>query len=702
MRNPRAFPLSRLASFLILAAVFPAPAFGQDIGPEGGSEGGPEGGSDGSPELFRLSDVQRGALLLKTSVAGVYLRAPTLDTDVAIRVTGPVARTTVTQRFLNETSFWVEGVYAFPLPENAAVDGLKMVVGERVIEGQIREREEARRTYDEAKADGKKAALLEQQRPNLFTTAVANLGPGEVVEVEIQYQQELRCEGGATRRPRFSLRFPLVAAPRYHAAPPTPTAPPVPEPPRSSRPINAVSLRVDLAAGFPLARVESPSHQLTTRRLDPSRYEVELASGVVPADRDFVLEWEPAAGAAPAGALFTEERDGETYALLLMMPPATAAGTRFDLPREVVFVIDTSGSMAGASMREARAALDLALARLAPHDSFNVIEFDSLTRRLFPASVAATPEALRQARRWVDALDADGGTEMLPALEAALDGPGESSGSPLRQVIFITDGQVDNEEQLFALIAAKLGGSRLFTVGIGSAPNAFFMTKAAELGRGTFTYIGDPGEVAEKMAALFTRLASPVLTDLAVTWNGSGAEAYPQRIPDLYLGEPVVLAAKLGSAGGPLTLSGRTLDASGRASRPWEVRLDPLGIAAPAGLDRRGGLDKLWARRKVAALTDQRLTGGDEQSLRAVIVEVGLAHGLVTEATSLVAVDTTPTAPTGEPNHMQLIPVNVPAGWEVGFAEGVLPQGGTAARMHLLIGVVLLGLGLLAWRRAAS
>ncbi len=677
----RKTPASRILAVLplLFALLLPTPGRAQP--------GEPEPPPGDPRHLARLSDVQQGSLLLKTTVAGVYLAAPILDTDVEMRITGLVARTRVTQRFLNETALRVEGVYAFPLPENAAVDTLRLVVGERVIEGQVKEREVARQIYEEARSEGRKAALLEQQRPNLFTTSVANLGPGEVVEVAIEYQQELRYDGG-----KLSLRFPLVAAPRYRpgttAGDAGPEAAPLPEPPQSARKINAVSLRIDLAAGFPLARVASPSHDLRAQRLDASRYELHLASDVVPADRDFVLEWEPAAGTGPAAGLFTEQWNGETYALLMVMPPAAAAGGRFDLPREVVFVVDSSGSMAGTSMREAKAALDLALSRLEPRDSFNVIDFDSITRHLFAASVPATAEAIADARSFVRDLDADGGTEMGAALDAALDGPAAASSGSLRQVIFITDGQVANEEELFALISAKLGATRLFTVGIGSAPNGFFMTKAAELGRGTFTYIGDAAEVAEKMGSLFAKLSSPVLTDLTVTWDDPHAEAYPVRIPDLYLGEPVVVAARLRAAGGPATLSGRT------DGRLWEMKLDAVPTAELAGLD------KLWARRKVNALTDQRLSGGDEASLRAGVVEIGLAHGLVTELTSLVAVDTTPTAPAGEPSHTQLIPVNVPAGWEAGFDESVLPAGSTAARLQLLIGLGLLGLGLAARRVA--
>ena len=625
------------------------------------------------PAPVRMADVQQGALLLKTDHNGIYLPAPVLETDVVIHVVGPVARTTVSQRFCNPTKLWVEGVYAFPLPENAAVDTMKLVIGERVIESQIKERAEAQQIYEQAKAEGRKASLLEQQRPNLFTTSLANLGPGEIAEVRIEYQQELRWDGG-----RYSLRFPMVDTPRYTpGGGPQLTDSPLPDPPRAAAKLNPVHLTIDLDSGFPLASLTSSSHAVRSKEIEPGHYTVGLAGGVAPADRDFVLEWTPTAGAAPAATLLTEEIGGETYALLMVMPPREAAGKRFDQPRDIVYIIDTSGSMGGASIREAKAALDLALARLDPRDSFNVIEFNSETRSLFTSSLPASPGNVQTARDWVAGLEATGGTEMLGALQAALGH--QTEGGMLRQVIFMTDGAVGNEEELFAYIRAHLGDSRLFTVGIGSAPNSYFMTKAAEFGRGTFTYIGSPEEVEGKLKALFAKLERPALTGVQAVWDDPGAEIYPERIPDLYMGEPVVAVARLLPAfPGEVTLGGSATGA------PWKVSVKALKTAEGSGLD------KLWAHRKIDELGNQLALGGDAAKLRPAIVALGLAHHLVTEFTSLVAVDTTPSAPAGTQPKTALIPVNVPEGWESGGGAGTLPQGGTSARLDLLLGSLLL------------
>src|SRR5262245_9945121 len=402
--------------------------------------------------------VTHGSLLVKTPLAGPAGEVPAVRTDVRMRLTGPIARVEVTQEFHNPSTEWLEGVYVLPLPEGAAVDAMHLQVGDRVIEGQVREREEARQTYQQAQQAGKKASLLEQERPNIFTISVANVGPGEAVVVNLEYQEVVRYDQGT-----FRLRFPMVVGPRYipgaeaavgiagtgwgantTAVPDAERiTPPVRHP--SEGPINPVSLTIELDAGFPLRRLECPYHAIVTTPGSGTRQSIRLADEAVPADRDFELVWAPDPGAQPAAAVFTEWHDGEPYALVMLVPPATGAGER--LPREVVYVIDTSGSMGGASIQQARLALDQALTALTPADRFNVIQFNSTTEQLFPARVPAGPAEVALARHWVQGLQAYGGTEMLPALRAALADGGETPG--IRQVVFVTDGLVGNEEQLF-------------------------------------------------------------------------------------------------------------------------------------------------------------------------------------------------------------------------------------------------------------
>ena len=364
----------------------------------------------------------------------------------------------------------------------------------------------------------------------------------------------------------------------------------------------------------------------------------------------------------------------------MLMPPSGGNAPR--LPRETIFVIDTSGSMYGASIVQARRALLFALGRLHPEDSFNVIEFNSTMRQLFSSAHAATPEALEQARAWVGALQANGGTEMLPALRAALaDTAHGDEAATVRQVVFITDGCVGNEDQLFAVIRRDLGRSRLFTVGIGSAPNSHFMERAARFGRGTFSYIGSPSEVEERMQDLFTKLEAPVLADIEVRWDDPAAEAWPQRIPDLYAGEPVVVAARVESDSGEVVVTGH------RGVEPLEMRM-PLEVAKE-----RAGIARLWARRKIASLMDQRADGVPEDQVRAAVLEVALAHHLVSKYTSLVAVDVTPRRPAADKLNTGAVPTELPAGWDRKHVFGSLPQTATRAPLSLALGLLLLLVG---------
>lgn len=647
-------------------------------------------GSATTGRPIQPGEVQAGTLLVAGG-GGILTVAPTLETDVAISVSGAIVRARVTQRFLNPTDQWMEGVYIFPLPDTAAVDHLLMLVGPRIIEGQIHEREQAKQIYSEAKAQGRKASLVEQQRPNVFTSSVANIGPNETVEIMLEYQDTVPFDGV-----QYALRFPLVVAPRYLAGQADEHALGCPvadlsaedsfqpaadviNPPQAWEPVNPVTLTVELDPGFALAFLYSPSHEIVSEPIGPFVQLVSLASDAVPADRDFELLWAPALGAAPRATLLAEEHGDEVYALLTVLPPAPHVPAA-RIPRETVFIVDTSGSMAGQSMDQAKLALLLALDGLAAGDRFNVIQFNSVTEMLFTSSVPADPPHLQEARDWVDGLSATGGTEMAPALAAAL-----AEAAPpglVRQIVFMTDGAVGNEAELFRYIAAHLGDSRLFTVGIGSAPNAFFMRKAAQFGRGTFTYIGSPTEVSARMDELFRKLERPALADVAVDWQGLDDEALPDPLPDLYTGQPLVLAVRLHDLPETVTVTGRV------GTTPWRV------VIHRPPLDYDGaGIRQLWARRKIEALMDGTVAGADREAVRNSVIAVALEHHLVSAYTSLVAVDVTPTAPHDATLLTRNLPVNAPHG------SLRLPNTATPASLYSAIAAALLLLSLLIARR---
>ena len=637
------------------------------------------------------TDVQSGTLLLKMQ-AGLKTATRT-NTDVAMTVSGLVARVSVRQEFRNDGDEWTEGVYVFPLPDKAAVDRMRLHIGERYIEGEIREKEQAKKDYERARNEGRKASLVEQERPNLFTTSVANIAPGERVVVEIEYLEDLRYDNGT-----FSIRFPMTLTPRYIPGSPVPDrqgsgwsadttrvgdASRITPPHVTASQDHRISLRANIDAGMPLEIVASRYHPVEVSE-DRGRYTVSLAGNDVPLDHDFELLWRPVASAVPRAMVFRETIAGQPHYLLMVIPPDVEKHAALTMPRELIFIVDTSGSMHGASIAQAKQALTRAIDDLGPADRFNIIEFNSSARALYHQSVAADAANLAHARRFVNGLEANGGTEMRPALRLALDAPG--SEAYLRQIVFITDGSVGNEDELYAMIESRLGNARLFTVGIGSAPNSWFMRKAAELGRGTFVVISALHEVGEKMERLFDKLGSPQVTNINVSWPGGAVtEAYPEIVPDLYLGEPVTVRARASAAFQPGSVVRVSGDSAGGA---WNRDL-PL-----ASDGEHPGIGALWARAKIAALHDEQRRGADPEATRKAVVDTAIAHHLVSRHTSLVAIDKTPVRPAGDPLAREQVPNLLPYGQSMNAIFG-FPATATNAAVLQRRGLLLLLAGLL-------
>ncbi len=630
--------------------------------------------------------VQSGTLLLKMQ-AGLRIATRT-NTDVAMTVSGLVARVSVRQTFRNDGDEWTEGVYVFPLPDRAAVDRMRLHIGERYIEGEIREKAQARKDYEQARNEGRKAGLVEQERPNLFTTSVANIAPGERVVVEIEYLEDLRYDNGT-----FSIRFPMTLTPRYIPGSPVPDrqgsgwsadttrvsdASRITPPHVTASHDHRISLRANIDAGMPLEIVASRYHPIEVSE-DRGRYTVSLGNDDVPLDHDFELLWRPVASSVPRAMVFKETIGGQPHYLLMVLPPDAGKHAGMTMPRELIFIVDTSGSMHGASIAQAKRALTRAIDDLGPGDRFNIIEFNSSARALYHQSVAADAANLAHARRFVNGLEANGGTEMRPALRLALDAPGLEG--YLRQIVFITDGSVGNEDELYAMIGTRLGNARLFTVGIGSAPNSWFMRKASELGRGTFVVISALHEVGEKMGRLFDKLGSPQVTNINVSWPGGAVtEAYPAIVPDLYLGEPVTVRVRASAPfqpGADVRVSG---DSAGGA---WSRDL-PL-----ASDGEHPGIGALWARAKIAALHDDERRGADPETTRNAVVDTAIAHHLVSKYTSLVAVDKTPARPAGDPLAREQLPNLLPYGQSMNAIFG-FPATATNAAVLQRRGLLLL------------
>jgi Ca-activated chloride channel family protein len=577
---------------------------------------------------------------------GSSLRSLALDTEMKVEITGLLARITVAQEFRNTGSGWSEAIYRYPLPQGSAVDRMTIEVGGRILVGDIQEKREARRQYQQAKSSGKVASLVEQQRANQFETRLANIGPNELIQVSISFLSRVEFRDGI-----FSLQIPMTFTPRWNHKEPAiesgfydETAPG----PALVLPVDTndhyLTLDIELHPGLPLASLESRYHDVD---IHPSLdgYHIFLADPDARSDRLFELNWKPSFGATPESTLMTFDDGDAVYALLMLAPPL--AESISPQAREVVFVVDTSGSMQGTSMSQARAALQQGLAYLSEDDRFNLIQFNSNSELLFTESVPAYTSYLLEAESFIGKLSANGGTDMAPALHSALNLPAQTG--LLRQIVFITDGSVGNEGELLLQIGEQLRDSRLFTVSIGSAPNAWFMRKAAEIGRGNHTHIGRLDEVEERMSLLWSRIQNPALKNICVDW-GMEAEFYPEIIPDLYAGEPLWLTARLPHEPREVSICGDLADA------PWQ---QDSRILPGTGSE---SLAMLWARSKVDALEDSRIFGADPEIIRSAVTGLALKFGLLTPYTSLVAVDQTPVRPAGDGLERETIPNLLPAG----------------------------------------
>jgi Ca-activated chloride channel homolog len=643
----------------------------------------------------RPPDVGEGSLLYRSPISGRYAQVPLVHTDVALDVRGLVASATVTQQYANSSTAPIEAVYIFPLPHDAAVYDMEIRVGNRVIRSVIRERQEAKRVYEAAKTEGRRAALVEEERPNIFTASIANIMPGDHVDVRLRYVEPLRWDDG-----RIRLIFPMVVGPRYipgtkaigySGTGSVPDTDAVPDASRitplvrhpESRPAHDLSLSVDLDSGFDAASIKCISHKITMQRSSDGRQHIELAEGATIPNKDFILEVQQGTSVQPEAAMFLSlsSDSSETHFLLAAFPPTVQPSER--VPVEMLYLIDVSGSMAGTSIEQARGALLQALDRLTPSDRFAIVAFSSDFHEFAAEALPATPENVAAARRYVRRLEADGGTEMLPALLHLMRKP--QAPGYLRHIVLLTDGDLGNEDAIFAALQHHLGNARLFTLAIGSAPNHFLATKMAQFGRGTFTHIADIKEIEEKMTRFFETIESPVLTDVKLSFEGvEVADVYPERPPDLFLKQPLVIFGRIAKGrAGTVRLTGRA------GSEPYETHID--FDASKASF--HPGITTLWARQRVEELMDQ-WRQSDEQgqaAIRASTIAHAIRYRLVTRFTSLVAVEEIIANTSGRSDTVP-VPTELPAGMQLDKVFGA-PATGTADAFLEMLGFTLLLMG---------
>lgn len=617
-----------------------------------------------------LDSVSSSTLYLHNS-NGVF-DAPILDTTVDITISGIVSNVKFIQSFQNTSDEWVEGRYVFPLPDQAAVNSLTIRIGEREIVGTIREKQEAERQYQLAKEAGHVASLVKQHRPNLFSSKFANIAPGETISIELTYVQTVRYDTD-----RYSLRVPLTLTPRYSnqlvidAAAISPNQVSLSDAQTQTDFSHGVTITTEIVGLYDNLEITSPSHQFSTSSVDGGTRLSLIDEAFL--DRDFILEWHQPVIDVPAVQMWRETVEGEHYLLATIMPPNDINEIP-DQARELILVIDTSGSMGGESIRAAKAALLDALTGLKPVDKFNIIEFDDQFRVLFDIPQPADATNLAVARKFTQGLVADGGTEMLGALRAALR---YNASEHLRQVVFITDGSVGYEEAVFESIKNDLGDSRLFTVGIGSAPNEWFMRKVALAGRGTYHFINNIGSVETEMANLLRKLEAPALTDVVVSFNDSQVEVMPSPIPDLYANEPLVIAAKMSD-------STHTMNVSGT----WGLNEWSTSASVDGAPETSTGLSTVWAKQKIESLEDKQRYHSDPEFYRSLILRLALDHKLLSPYTAFLAVESEPVRPQAEPLAEKDVPNLLPAGSDMQSFN--YPVGAAGKDTLLLVSMMLL------------
>jgi Ca-activated chloride channel family protein len=613
-------------------------------------------------------DVAPGSGALHMVDAGRVLGACPLErTEVSAEISGFVARVTVVQRFRNTADRPIEAVYTFPLSQRAAVDDMAMRAGDREIRGDIRRREDARREYEQAKARGQLAALLDQERPNVFTQSLANVMPGERVEVQIRYVEPLEYEAGT-----FEFAFPTVVGPRFVPGAKD-GAPRVPDADRITPPVTGqgtraghdIAISVDIKAPVPIFGVESRLHEVDVERPTPDRARVRLRQKAEIPNRDFVLRYAVAGDEVRSGYLAHRGEAGDGYVTFVLLPPKRVAPEAV-APRELIFVIDRSGSQHGLPLLKAKETMLWILDHMNPDDTFQVVDFGNTANVLFERPERASPAMKARARAHIEALQANGGTMMAEAVQRVAAIPAD--GNRLRIVTFMTDGYVGNDYEVIDLVRRLRGSSRWFPFGAGNSVNRFLLEQMARQGGGEVEYVL-LNQSGERVARSFhERIASPVLTDVRLEVEGLEMDGVQPLAPsDVWAERPLVIHARYRKPG-----RGRVVLHGFRQGKPYRQALE---VDLPAREPESRAIASMWARATVDDLMQRDFrglqTGRFPDSLKAQVVEVALAHRLVTPFTSFVAVDPRVVNPDGAPATVR-VPVEMPQGVTY---EGVFGPG---------------------------
>ncbi|HYW69817.1 MAG TPA: VIT and VWA domain-containing protein [Pyrinomonadaceae bacterium] len=640
------------------------------------------------PVALAQNPATQGALQVVDPNGAPKAVCPLKHTDVKAQISGFLSRVTVTQEFENPFKEKIEAVYTFPLPQNAAVDDMTMLVGDRTVRGKILRREEAQAVYEAAKNNGQTASLLNQERPNIFTQSVANILPGEQIKITISYVETLKYENGS-----YEFVFPMVVGPRYipgdavdnargtgfgpntTQVPDGSTITPRPAP-AGMRAGHDISLDVFLDAGVPIDALTSRTHEVNVDRAGDHQAHVSLKDLATIPNKDFILRYD-VAGAKISDAVLTHAAGASGGFFTMILQPPERVTVEDVTPKELVFVLDTSGSMSGFPIEKAKETMKLALDNLYPSDTFNLITFSGDEHILFPEPVPATKENLVKAQAFLETRQGSGGTEMMKAIKASMD-PSDAQ-NHVRIVCFMTDGYVGNDLQIIGEVQ-KHPNARVFSFGIGSSVNRYLLDNMAKYGRGEVEYVGlnDDGSAAARR--FYERVRNPLLTDISIDWNGLPvSDVYPKSIPDLFGAKPVIVNGRYsGNGKGVIRLKGKM---SGRDF----VREIPVDFSQAQSHD---VLATLWARTRVDDLMSQDFAGAQRgvmnDEVKQNIVQLGLDYRLMTQFTSFVAVEEMVVTDGGQPRRID-VPVEVPEGVNRETAYGDY-DGRSSKRLGLIGG----------------
>lgn len=563
---------------------------------------------------------------------------PLKHTAVNASVSGYIATVDVQQQFHNPFAEKIEAVYQFPLPQDSAVSEFVMEVGpeddRRKIRGIIREKAEAERIYQQARAQGFNASLLSQIRPNIFEQKVANIEPGKQIDINIRYFNTLSYSDGWYR-----FVFPMVVGPRFN---PSGSADPVHAVARGTTPRASgttisylrpdersghdISLTLDIDAGVSIEDARCLTHTIAAENPneDPNKLRVQLARNDAIPNKDFVFLFRVTGERMKSGLITHVDEEGRGYFTLMMYPPNNLK--KLDRqPMEMVFVLDCSGSMSGEPMKQSKDAMRHALKQLRPTDTFQVIRFSNNASQFGPTPVLATKENIRKAVSYIDGLSGTGGTMMIEGIKAALDFPHDPQ--RYRVVTFLTDGYIGNERQIFHEMEKRIGDARVFSFGVGSSTNRYLLNRMAKVGRGTAAYLLPGNSGQEIMDLYFNRISHPAMTDINISWGGARVgQVYPSRTPDLFVGRPVILTGRYSGKLDDIRITGRA------GGERLSVNLDGADTA------QHPALGQVWARRKIADMMDQ-MARDNNHELQPAVLATALEYNLVSAYTSFIAVD---------------------------------------------------------------